>query len=267
MLFGYKKCQKCESEYDVASPTCPMCGAPEKGYEKRKISPSIIWLDTWKQAVIFVIGWAGLSIAATFASIIFGKTSYDSLTINFFAYFTVLTFIGLLMSNNLRRIWPHFKNAYPYVVGLLGCLVLYLFSTLYGNLINMIHPIEVSTNEQTADSFIVSFPVVAFMVIVIMGPVCEELTYRVGFFSLLYRVKPWIAYLASIILFGFIHFNFQSMGNGDLFVNEMLNLPFYLFAGFLFCFLYHKWGLAASLSAHLLNNLLTFLLVLAGSQL
>ena len=266
MLFGSKKCHSCESEYDVASPTCPVCGTPEPGYEKRKIAPTIIWMDYWRQIVIFLVGSVGLSVVASIVASFVTESDFDLLMTNLVAYLTVLLVISFLIGKQIIKFKPHFATLLPFVAGAVGCLTLYLFSGFYGMIINSITTMTENTNEATADTFITTFPYIAFFVIVLLGPICEELTYRLGLFSFLYRVKPWAAYLISIILFGFIHFNAKAFTNTDILLNEFLNLPFYFFAGFLFCFMYHKWGLAASLTAHVLNNLLTFLLVLAGAN-
>ena len=266
MLFGTKKCQKCESEYDVASPTCPVCDAPDTRYEERKIPSSMTWLPWKKQIIIFLIGSLGLSLVATFVATFVTDEGFDLLITNFIAYLVAVLALVIFIGKDFLKLKPFFKQAYPYIVGGLGCLLLYLFTGFYGMVINSFHEMSVNANESTAETFINQWPVLAFLVIVLLGPICEELTYRLGLFSLLYRVKPWVAYLVSIILFGLIHFNVKSFDNKELLLNEFLNLPFYFFAGALFCFTYHKWGLAASLSAHLLNNLLTFLLVIARVQ-
>lgn len=266
MLFGTKKCHKCESEYDVASPTCPVCGAPEVGYEKRKIAPTILWMDYRKQIALFLVGSVGLSAVATIILSFVTESDFDLLMVNLASYLTVLLAFTFLIGKDIIRFKPHFVTLMPYVVGGVGCLALYLFGNLYQIIIQSITTITESTNEATADAFIVNFPYIAFFVIVLLGPICEEATYRLGLFSFLYRVKPWLAYLVGIILFAFVHFSSKSFTDSDVLLNEFLNLPFYLFAGFVFCFIYHKWGLAASLSAHILNNLLTFFLVLAGTR-
>ena len=266
MLFDNKKCEKCGSEYDVALPTCPDCGAPEKAYAKRKIPTSIFWLEYWKEIVIFLIGSFGISIIATFCSALLSNSTFDALRINFMSYAFVLLIFFRLLSKDLIRVKPQFKQLYLFLIGAVGAIALYLFSVIYSSIVLNIHPMEPNANEVTADNFIVDFPMASFWVIVFFGPICEELTYRVGLFSFLYRVKPFLAYLVTIILFALIHFDTKSLGNNDALLNEMLNLPFYLFAGATFCFLYYKWGLAASLTAHVSNNLLTFILVTARAQ-
>ena len=265
MLFGYKKCPNCDSEYDVAFPTCPACHTPDRHYDERHISPGIVWFEKWKQVALILLGTIGLSVVASLANLFLADSGFDLLITNFIAYMIALAGIAFVIGRDVINFKPHFKSGYTYLIGVVGCIALYIFSIVYGGIVNSITNLDVSTNESIADGFIINYPWLAFFVIVFLGPICEELTYRVGFFSFLYRVKPWLAYLATIIIFAFIHFDANSFKDVELLKNEFLNLPFYLFAGATFCFLYHKWGLAASLTAHLANNLLTFILVYVRS--
>ena len=265
MLFGNKKCPNCDSEYDVALPTCPACHTPDRHYDERHISPGIVWFEKWKQIVLILLGTIGLSIVASFANLFLANEGFDLLITNLIAYLIALIGMGFVIAKDVINFKPVFKRGYTYLIGAVGCIALYIFSIVYSGIINSITEIQVSTNESIADGFIINYPALAFFVIVFLGPVCEELTYRVGFFSFLYRVKPWLAYVATILVFAFIHFDAKSFENVDLLRNEFLNLPFYLFAGATFSLLYHKWGLAASLTAHVANNLLTFILVYVRS--
>ena len=265
MLFGNKKCPHCDSDYDVALPTCSVCHTPDRHYDERHISPAIVWFEKWKQVAMILLGTIGLSIVASFANLFLASEGFDLLLTNMIAYMLALAGIGFVIGKDVINFKPHFKVGYYYLIGVVGTIALYVFSMIYGGIIHSITEMEVSTNESIADGFIIDYPWLAFFVIVLLGPICEELTYRVGFFSFLYRVKPWLAYLATILVFAFIHFDAKAFENVDLMRNEFLNLPYYLFAGATFCFLYHKWGLAASLTAHLGNNLLTFILVYVRS--
>lgn len=265
MLFGKKNCPNCGSEYDVASPTCPECGTRDATYQERHIASEMTFIPWWKQLVVFGIGSIGLSIIASIISMFFGKESIDLLWINFISYAVCIIGMLALLCIHYKDTLKSFKNWIPFLVGLFGAGALFLFSNVYSSIMNAIHPITDNANEATADNFIILYPGLAFFVIVLFGPVAEELTYRVGLFSLLYRVKPYVGYIITALVFGFIHFNWESFGNNEVLINELLNLPFYLFAGLLFCFLYHKWGLSASLTAHVLNNLITFILVLIAA--
>ena len=79
------------------------------------------------------------------------------------------------------------------------------------------------------------------------------------------RINKYLAYAVTILVFAFIHFDFECFGKGTL-VNELLNMPFYLFAGFTFTFLYEKFGFGASVMAHVSNNLYSIIMTVIMSK-
>ena len=106
-------------------------------------------------------------------------------------------------------------------------------------------------NEEGLRSFIVIYPWMSLFILGFVGPICEELTYRVGLFGLLKRWK-WLAYIVSALVFAFMHFSFDA--EGDAMIVELINLPMYIFSGVMFALAYDKFGLSASLTAHIVNN-------------
>jgi membrane protease YdiL (CAAX protease family) len=107
-----------------------------------------------------------------------------------------------------------------------------------------------------------NFPLISFINFVLLGPIVEELTYRLGLFSFLKQRNRWVAYIVTVGLFAIIHFNF----NQDNIINELLNLPFYATAGLYFCWLYEKQGFAVATIAHITNNLISFVSILLISE-
>ena len=94
------------------------------------------------------------------------------------------------------------------------------------------------------------------MITGIIGPICEEFAYRVGLFNLGMRINRLTAYLFATVVFGLIHMHdFAS-------VNEWLNFPSYLIAGGILAFTYDRFGLSASITAHVVNNLYAVILTL-----
>ena len=267
MLFGKKICPNCQSGIDKAEPTCPVCGREFEAPESKPFSNKMTWLPWYKQLIVFFIGSAGLTIAATLLQlfvILFGQseTPYVAIWINFFGYFIAITSIGAVIWMHFKGIFKSFKHWLPYVMGIAGVAAIYTFNVVYNNVIALIYQIGNNANETAVDSFILGMPIVSFFIVVLFGPICEELTYRMGLFSFLSRVHVALGYVATAIIFAFIHFDWTCFGNSEVLINELLNIPLYMFAGLTFCFLYHKWGFASSLTAHIGNNLLSFTFVL-----
>ena len=97
----------------------------------------------------------------------------------------------------------------------------------------------------------------------VIGPICEEFTYRIGLFSLTKRLSRVAAYIITPLVFGFIHFGWGSIATGgDALIIELLNIPDYILAGVIFAFLYDRFGIGASTTAHVMNNLLSFIQIL-----
>ena len=267
MLFKKKICPNCRSAIDEAESTCPVCNRPFTTREYNRLPNAMTWIPWWKELTIFLIGSFGLSILALLLQIIyiFAKgdiTGPDSLWINFIAYFGTLCAMAGLLWMHHRGLFKSFKGWKPYVFGLAAVGAIYTFNAIYNFSVSLFWDMGNNANEQAVDSFILNMPLVSFFVVVLFGPICEELTYRVGLFSLISRVHIVLGYIATGIIFALIHFDWTCFGNTDVLINELLNLPLYMFAGLAFCFVYHKWGLASSITAHVTNNLLSFVMIL-----
>ena len=135
-----------------------------------------------------------------------------------------------------------------------------MFDFVWGTILELL-PITSSDNinESSLQTMRQVYPVASFMIFGLIGPICEEFTYRVGLFSFFKRINKWVAYVVTVVIFAFIHFNFSTDPN--VLLNEVLNLPFYMFAAFAFSFTYDKFGLAGSLTAHVANNFISLSLI------
>ena len=75
-----------------------------------------------------------------------------------------------------------------------------------------------------------------------------------------------LAYIVTIVLFAFIHFDISSILTGlngqgwDAFINEIINIPSYLAAAAILTVLYEKFGFASAFVAHASNNLISIVL-------
>ena len=263
MLFENKKCEKCGSNYDVALSTCPACQAHNPEVEKRKISQGVVWIPFWKQILLFAMGFIVLhilSIGLTYFLAAIKVT--DEVVIHLLLNMTCYNLVFFMMIALLIGDYPKFKKSFnsyiPYVIGFGAGVILIMFSLTYNFIINICQLGTTNENQSIANSMIGNYPIISFFVIGFLGPIVEEMTYRLGMFSFLRRINKWVAYLVTILFFTLIHFSF----NPDTIVNELINLPNYLFAGFVFCFIYDKWGFGCSLTAHIINNSTSVLLAI-----
>lgn len=228
-------------------------------------------LKIWKQILFFVIGLIGLSILGFIISLIVQlaarrgiASDYDyqvfitsttaDMIVNGSTYLIIAIIFLILMKDDTNEFFKSFKDWKPYVAAAIGFSAILTFNLFYNIILTVTGAVVTdNANEASLNSIITDFPFLSILIFGLIGPVVEELTYRVGLFSLLKRVHISLAYIATIIVFTFIHFDF---GTNNI-TNELLNVPFYMFAAATFCFLYHKFGLASSVCAHVTNNLLS----------
>lgn len=99
-----------------------------------------------------------------------------------------------------------------------------------------------------------------FIAVVLCAPIVEELIYRKAIFEFLKKKHIAISYLVSILLFTLPHMFSSQASIGDWF---LMCIP-YAFSGLLLCVVYHlsDKNIYASWFAHLVNNLIAFLLII-----
>ncbi|MGI6714206.1 MAG: CPBP family intramembrane glutamic endopeptidase [Bacilli bacterium] len=236
-------------------------------------------VDRKTQIVVFVLGFLGLNL---FASILvfFLQAFFKKVPgIIYPGYFSTFAFSGMvngiiyflllvLMMIPLGSYFPEIKKAVlqkrPWLKGIVYSIIIIFLSGFYNVLLQLLG-LTVSDNaNQTAVVQIVSHsPFDSFIWIVLLGPIVEEFTYRLGLFGWLKKKNRILAYLGTMLIFGLIHFDFF---NPDL-VNELLNLPSYIIGGAILCVAYDKDGLGTSIAAHVYNNLLSFMMIFLGNLL
>ena len=184
-----------------------------------------------------------------------------SAIINFVSYFILGIAMSFILWKDWKKIFNSFKGWRTYVFGLAGLGAIFVFSNFWSIIIQLLQ-IDVSDNinQSSAVNLVVTYPLLSIIVIGVIGPLCEELAYRAGLFSFLKRINSIFAYVISALIFALIHFDFNSIivgietSNWGILINELINLPPYIFAGLTFTFLFEKFGFGCGLFAHILNN-------------
>lgn len=274
MLRNHKACEQCENTYDALEATCPNCGMRNLDFDNLQLSRKAINLPIKKQIALFLLGFLGfqligivLELAAIF---IFGISSEtiladDGAILTFLSYTILFVIFVILIYPQYKKIGNAFSGLNIYLIGLIGCIALYAFSIVYSNIINLFYETEGNANQSSVVTITANYPFFAIIIFGVIGPLCEELTYRVGLFHLLRRWNRVGAYIITILVFALIHFDFTSLAYGitsDAFINEIINLPDYIFAGLALTFIYDKYGFGASSFAHALNNIISVLMIL-----
>lgn len=275
MLFKKQKCSQCNAIYDPTNMTCPICGEPNTHMKKGSIGPGYIPLKWPYQLACLLVGTVGFGIIQTFVLLvimIFTGSSTIGLHQEAWADFICygILFGGMLAIFILNRetLIPHLsKKAWRYILGILLGFAAIGISELYGLFVNAIAPeLGLNKNEEVVENIIGLYPVLSIIFIGILGPICEEFTYRLGMFSLLNRINRVLAYIVASFVFASAHFSITWLFEGDMngLLVELLNFPSYLIAGVILTFSYDMLGLQGSCMAHITNNIYCIILVLLG---
>lgn len=260
-MFKNVKCHQCNYEYDEALDQCPKCHTDNESFDSNfKHIQMVHW---GKQIALFLTGFAGLFILQEIISLILIKTGLvdrDSglatIILNAVIYGILFVALFLILFKDTKKILKSFTKWEPYVAGVVAVAAILLFGVLYNMLLVQCGvKIEPNKNQDGVNKITASYTAVSIIIFGIFGPICEELTYRVGLFSFSKRISKWLAYPVSILVFAFIHFDFKATNMN----NELLNLPYYIFAGFALTFTYDKFGFAGAATAHILNNMISFI--------
>ncbi|MDD7315968.1 MAG: type II CAAX endopeptidase family protein [Bacillales bacterium] len=264
-MYFKNKCPICNHEYDAMEPKCPNCNEINNRNIDATRYPKSIVFPFWKQLLLFFTGWAGFQIIAYLVMYLARLFTSDeailSAIINFGSYFILGIAMSFILWKDWKKIFNSFKGWRTYVFGLAGLGAIFVFSNFWSIIIQLLQ-IDVSDNinQSSVVNLVVTYPLLSIIVIGIIGPLCEELAYRAGLFSFLKRINSIFAYVISALIFALIHFDFNSIivgfetSNWSILINELINLPPYVFAGLTFTFLFEKFGFGCGLFAHILNN-------------
>ncbi len=218
---------------------------------------------------LFLIGFLALDIVTVIIQLILsaifpeyfvedGPYYITGLTvINTIRYTLLSIVLAVMLLPRLKVLVKKFSNWKNDLLGIAFGVALILFTIGYNLIISQFIDPGTNANEVAAESMIKAFPVLSIVVLGLLGPICEEITYRYGLFSLLDKKSKILAYIITPIVFALIHFDFT----GDMVV-ELLNLPTYLIAGLGLCFVYDKFGFNASVIAHVVNNMYAIIVTL-----
>ena len=265
MFFKDVECPNCQAYHDPTLQECPECHKSNELFTLNRLPKRAIFLSPIAQVALFLIGfaYAGMLIAEIIFAVFIKALPNDASTKNTLllvaTYMTM--FAGLISVPLLTRrklFFSKFKNGIDYLYGIGYAVSIICIGTVIGLLISFIYQGTDNNNQAAAVSIVKSYPLIAYFVLGILGPICEELTYRVGLYSFLRRINKYLAFAVTVIVFALIHFDFSA---ADI-VNELWALPTYLVCGFILTLAYEHRGPACSILAHMLYNSIAFIIML-----
>ena len=274
MLRFSKNCSYCGNEMDSFDEKCPVCYEANNDpvVKKEKMVAHFVW---WRQLLFFAVGWVGFQVIGSTVMLLLNLIGHQTSSLtNFLTYILLCSAMVLIIWTDSKEILKSFKSWKPFVFGIAGYIVILILANLYENTAFAILgqfgiKQAVNSNEASVREVSAYYPLLSFIIFGFIGPICEELTYRVGLFGLTRRVNLVFAFVITTIVFACIHFKDEALinfiinpsdSNRYTLIIELVNLPSYMIAGFVFTFLYHKWGFAASITAHVANNSLIIIM-------
>ena len=253
--FEKTTCKKCGHRFDSLKPTCPKC-KEESDHPRANPLNDVTFAHPIIELLLSM--WAVYSIVRGIISYLTPTnpnvepaTPEQLMFSNYLIYGILFIVLVAIASLSLPKLLKSFTKT-DCLWGILVCFAIFAFDIVWGNISSALGA-TTNENQGSVNKIVeVNLPL-AILFLSIIGPMCEELTYRVGVFNFTRRVNRIFGYVVSVFIFGFIHMH--DYGNP----NEWLSFPSYAFAGLAFAYAYEKWGLGASFIAHFLVNFLAVL--------
>lgn len=280
------KCKVCHLKIDKDLDVCPFCGAKqhtineekkdtiianEKTFENKPLElisrSKVISFSNLRHIILILIGTVGLTFGQLiFQSIVLAISGENFLyssqgqgIVVFSAYaFIFLVFLLFLFRDNFKILKLFFSQYKTYLFSLSLGTLLIVVSFLLNLIIQRLGYVQ-NVNQNSALELVATFPFLSFIVLGIIGPVVEELTYRVGLFGLIRKYNRLASFAVTALLFALIHFDFSSVTTASSLTNELINIPSYLISGIILCYAYEKFGISGCIIAHLFNNVIAVL--------
>jgi membrane protease YdiL (CAAX protease family) len=188
-------------------------------------------------------------------------TQFKSTLLFTLTYVTMLIALLAVPLLSRRKLFlSKFNNGIDYIYGLAFAITLMAAGVLINALTSIWHTPADNINQQGVESIAKSYPLIGIFIMGIVGPICEELTYRVGLYSFLRRINKYLALILTMVIFAMIHFTFDA----ENIVEELWSLPSYLVSGLLLTLAYELRGPACSMTAHACYNLIAIIMIMVA---
>ena len=263
MLLKNKNCSNCGRYYDPTLKQCPTCHKRDELYEQRGIPSYIAFFHPIAQIGLFVCGFAyiGMLISEIIAAVFLNslpKGDFKNIMILTVTY--LLMFVGLLSIAFLTRrndFLKKFERPSSFLIGLAFAGLVVVSSSIVATIVEQFYATQVNVNQEAAIQMSLNYPILSGIILCLIGPICEEMTYRVGLYSFFRRINIVLAMIVTTVVFAFIHFDFTA----EDIVNELWNLPAYIVSGLVLTIAYEVRGPACSMTAHIIYNTFAFAMI------
>lgn len=264
MLFNSKKCPNCDTYYDPTLEQCPTCHKDNELYEQRTLSKNVVFFHPVAQIGLFLCGFAygGMILAELLFTLCAFSFESSLLKTTLILLLTYLMMLGGVLSiaflTRRKTFIKRYTRYQDYLFGGAYTLGLIFLGLIISFIMNIFQQTGNNTNQDAAIEIAKNYPIFGFIILCLLGPICEEMTYRVGLYSFFRRINKYVAMALTTIIFALIHFDFFA----EDMITELISLPSYISAGLLLTIAYEHRGPACSMTAHILYNIFAFVLMI-----
>jgi len=265
-------CPKCKNSVDAYLDKCPYCANERSVDILPKRFSSMTFVSDYKELLFFLIGTIGMYLISFVINTgIKGfpiKPTELKTALSFLLSYIVITALYVcVISHDANKIWKQTKeqNKSPrtWIYILIGLAIIIAFNYGYTYILQACGvKIESTGNENKIVEMVKQCPAIAFFFTVIFAPLVEEFCYRVGLFSILRKRNRWLAYVVAVLIFTFMHFAGSLFNDPAQMAKEAINIPLYIVPSLVLTIAYEYCGTSASLYIHIINNLISFIVVL-----
>ena len=265
-VFRGIKCPNCGDYHDATLKKCPNCNKDNQLYQIRRVPKRVVFLHPFAQLGMFLVGFAygGMLIAELIAAILTPADMFADKTlrstvvmVSVYGFMFVSLLVIAIFSGRRKMFLGKFTNGIDYLYGIGYAITIIVVSLLVGAIVTIFHESADNVNQTNVEMSVLNYPLLSMATLCVIGPICEELTYRVGLYSFLRRFNKYFAFAITVVVFALIHFEFTAKN----IVNELWSLPSYLAAGFVLTLAYEHRGPACSMTAHIIYNSIALAMV------
>ena len=190
---------------------------PEKAnlFNQNMPNNNSVVLSQKKRLILFLVGFSytGLLLLSLIWSILLAPTSngdiiFTEMMIEFLTYVSLFIFMFLICLDSKKYFANELSKPSNYGKGFLCGLLILGVEVLISYLIQLFYEPETNANQALVELLSTNYPTLMFLITCILGPICEELTYRVGLFGFLKQKNKVLAYILEGFVFAFVHISF-----------------------------------------------------------
>jgi len=230
----------------------------------------VVLYDFFWSILVYKIIWP--LVILTLMQLIIGTNYVDVVNEHYYTIYLILSLftslltliISIFIAGPKELLTAYRRPEKKSVKLIFATLGIMLLATFVYNLFLMMCGIDIAggnANQTNVVELIMKSPILAFIAMIIMAPILEEVTYRYFIYGGIAKFNRRWAIVISGFIFMCVHATASFTSQSDNLFRELILLPPYMFSGMALAYAYDKSeNLLIPTSIHALNNLISFIL-------